>query len=49
MHIWRSQQSQADVYRCMVIEHLESQELAATATLLVEALVGLSPGVYRPL
>mmetsp|Transcript_29729 Transcript_29729/g.61355 ORF Transcript_29729/g.61355 Transcript_29729/m.61355 type:complete len:164 (+) Transcript_29729:95-586(+) len=28
---------QADVYRCMVIEHLESQELAATATLLVEA------------
>ena len=28
---------QADVYRCMVIEHGESQELVATATLLVEA------------
>ena len=28
----------ADVYRCMVIEHGESQELVATATLLVEAM-----------
>ena len=37
IYMWRSQHRQADVYRCMVIEHLESQELAATATLLVEA------------